>query len=362
MTLPIQLSQYKEAITAHSHHPPGEDNYLRAFYSAASELLEDNNSRLYHLTTSVVKSRAITPLHFANLLFRTIQFVELFEVKNKLYPNTFSTKKIWLSQIEECIQNYHALIRKLMLTRSTTTTIYQRYASLKFIISTVTVTEPIVIADFGCGGNYGLPGIVNHELFYPIKDHTTNEVVNTALKKDILIKEGFAIDRENPYSDSIKQWRLACSFYPSELIKMSDIIKLEERLSHVQNITFLKEDLLTTNLQNIKAISHIKCNFVFIATLFYQLTVEEQEKILNEAKKILLPNGAIIVQDFAVKNITNPSTVLPISNWFKEPFSYRTFFASQGTNWNHLEILRWKDGRCKEVIEGSDFEALFTKI
>ena len=156
MTLPIQLSQYKEAITAHSHHPPGEDNYLRAFYSAASELLEDNNSRLYHLTTSVVKSRAITPLHFANLLFRTIQFVELFEVKNKLYPNTFSTKKIWLSQIEECIQNYHALIRKLMLTRSTTTTIYQRYANLKFIISTVTITEQIVIADIEGGGKYSL--------------------------------------------------------------------------------------------------------------------------------------------------------------------------------------------------------------
>lgn len=362
MTLPTPLSQYKDTITAHSHHPPGGDNYLRAFYSAASELLDDNTSHLYHLTTSVVKSRAITPLHFANLLFRTIQFVELFEVKNKLYPNAFSTKKIWLSQIEEYIQNYHTLIKKIMLTRSTTTTIYQRYASLKCIISTVTDAQPIVIADFGCGGNYGLPGIVNHELFYPIIDNTKNDVVNKALKKDILIKEGFAIDRENPYLDSIRQWRLACSFYPSELAKMSDIIKLEERLSHVQNITFLEEDLVTTDLQCIKPINQNRCNFVFIATLFYQLTIEQQEKILNEAKKILLPDGIIIVQDFAVKNIINPSTVLPISNWFKQPFSYRTFFASQKTKWNHLEILRWKDGRCKEVIEGSDFEALFTKV
>lgn len=66
----------------------------------------------------------------------------------------------------------------------------------------------------------------------------------------------------------------------------------------------------------------------------------------------------IVVQDFVRKA---PDASLGISfdvGWFSRPFTYCTFVCGPSTEWEMREVLRWSNGRCREVEEGEDFGVL----
>ncbi len=95
--------------------------------------------------------------------------------------------------------------------------------------------------------------------------------------------------------------------------------------------------------------------------MMYQISKKDRAKLLSKIQKQLLPEGIIIVQDFATLSPKNRSQLSFKESWFKNPYSYGTFVYSAKTNWQFQEIFRWENGRCKTVKAGIDFNKFFPK-
>lgn len=337
----------------HSHNPPGADPILGNFYTALVEMIEKGNN-ISDLLIKIKNHRKDTTYkHIVNLLFRSFQAI-------KFRQNDFSYK---FFSVSEWIKELNSItsrnpekkdFEKLLMTKSTTTTIYQRYAGLNIIISHLFDAKKVTIADFGCGGNYGLRGLELGESFKKIKDLTPKKIASKLLFKKINLKKGIAIDKEHPDDEEVKLWRMACSFYPQELSNIKNIIDFEQRIKLVKKVEFLQTDLLTT-----KKLLKNRVDIVFLSTILYQLNLEQQLLLLKKAKKLLKNKGVLIVQDFAAKNLSNPTHLDFNESWFANNFSYRTFFATLKTNWEFLEALQWNNGRCRIVKPGEDFLKIF---
>src|SRR5258706_9136232 len=94
-----------------------------------------------------------------------------------------------------------------------------------------------------------------------------------------------------------------------------------------------------------------------MSTFMYQLE-HYQAKIMETARKILKPDGVVVIQDFAQKNL-DPSRLDFQGSWFNTPYTYRTFVYGAVTDWKMMEALQWKNGRCTEVRAGQDFGKIF---
>lgn len=338
-----------------AHNPPGGDPVLGAFYTAVVEMVE-NNEPIAKILINVKKKRPeITYKHLTNLLFRAYQAVK-FKEQDLSYQDLKSIPQ-WRKELTRVWRTKTGRYFRLLLnTRSTTTTIYQRYAGPFAIIGYFWDGKEVSVADLGCGGNYGLRGIEIQEQFQPIKDLTPNRIITRLLLKPINIKKGLAIDKENPESKTIKAWRLACSFYPQELNKLRAIEAFEKRIKAGQKVEFLQADLLTS-----KKLPKRSMNVVILSTTLYQLSLMEQLTMLTQAKKLLKNNGLIIVQDFAVKSLANPDHLDFNESWFGKSFSYRTFITGKATSWKFLEVFQWNNGRCQIVNPGEDFDRVFSQ-
>lgn len=339
-----------------SHNPPGSDPILGNFYAALVEMIESDHpiAKIFMR----VKNRRfdITHKHLANLIFRAYQAIK-FE-QNDLSYRSFGNTSKWINELKSIIsdrkvrQNFEKLLR----TKSTTTTIYQRYVGLYSIVSYLWDSELVSIADLGCGGNYGLRGIELKKSFKRIKDQTPQKFVTKLLARKINLKMGLALDKEDPDKESVKQWRFACSFYPSELNELNSIKDFEERLSSSQKVQFLKTNLLTS-----KKLPKNSVDVIILSSILYQLHLDAQLTLIDRTKRLLKHGGIIIVQDFAVKSLTNPRHLDFNESWFGKNFSYRTFVAGEKTNWKFLEAFQWNNGRCEIVRPGEDFETVFNK-
>lgn len=367
-----------------AHNPPGGDPVLRAFYTSLVEMVEKGKPIAKILMEIRRKRPNITYKHLTNLTFRAYQAVKFRE--QDLFYNRFvktvdnstdeGEERLQSSAVSQAAEVYKDLtdiykwqkelnlicsntktkkyFKLLLRTKSTTTTIYQRYAGPYAIISYLWNGKAVSIADLGCGGNYGLKGIELQEPFKSIKDLTPKKLVTQLLLQKINLKKALAIDKENPDEEDIKTWRMACSFYPQELSNLSVIQDFEDRIKGVQKVVFLKANLLT-----FKKLPKKSVDAVILSTTLYQLNLQEQLTILAQAKKLLKGNGLIIVQDFAVKSLANPTHLDFNESWFGNKFSYRTFIASQKINWEFLEVFQWNNGRCQVIKPGEDFNKFF---
>lgn len=339
-----------------SHHPPGSDQVLGNFYAALVEMVEQEQDQdLADILMNIKKKRHdITNKHFINLIFRTFQAMKI--KRNDLTYRSFHNTKAWHQELNTLLldKDLKKEFKKLLLTKSTTTTIYQRYAGPHAVIALLLDNKNVSIADFGCGGNYGLRGIEKHEPFKDIKDLTPKKIVSKLLSKKINIKKGLAIDKEQPDTQDSSHWRMACSFYPSELDQVQAIQQFEIRIQSSQKVAFLQRNLLTA-----KRLPKIKFDVVILSTILYQLNLLEQLAMIEKAKRFLKPAGIIIVQDFAAKSLTNPRHLDFNDSWFGKSYSYRTFIIGGRTRWKFWEILQWNNGRCKIVRPGEDFNIIF---
>lgn len=332
-----------------AHNPPGGDVVLGAFYTALVELIEKNHKIAKILMDVKRKRPEITYKHLSYLIFRAYQAVK-FKEQNLSYRNLTNVSK-WQQELSIICSNSY--FKSLLNTRSVTTTIYQRYAGPYAIISNLWDGQEFTIADLGCGGNYGLRGIELHEPFGSIEDLTPDKLFTKLLLKPIHLKLGLAIDKEDPDVASIKAWRLACSFYPQELNNLAAVEKFETRIKMSKMVKFIKADLL--KFRNLPKES---VDVIILSTTLYQLNLQDQLIVLEQAKKLLRPNGFIIVQDFAIKSLANPNHLDFNESWFGKSFSYRTFITGKKTAWKFLELFQWDNGRCQIVKAGEDFKSL----
>lgn len=356
--IPVSTTISRE-FTDLAENPPGNDPYMKAFYQASSELLVTNRDFKTFIGGILAKRDDIDPKHFANLFCRSAQYVQLFVKETQAYPQGFEDKDVWKNELEDIITNEKSDLERLLLTKNTTTTVYQRYAGAATIMSAIFPHQQLNVTDFGCGGNYGLRGIDLGIPFDRIEDKSEGHLVNNILTFPPFIKNGTAIDLENPDDPETKKWRRAC-LYTQELVNARNVDAFEEKIEQSPNVRFLQADLRALPIgQEQNHIEEGSQDAVIISTLCYQMP-EEQLTIIEQAKKILKPTGIIIIQDFAQKDPTNPQGLDFGINWFGQPYTYRNFVASQKTNWEMKEILRWKNGRCTAVEPGIDFAFINT--
>ncbi|MBU3957426.1 hypothetical protein KKI19_04105 [Patescibacteria group bacterium] len=340
-----------------AENPPGADLVLGSFYQAIAEMVDNGNS-IAILLQRIKQSRPdITTKHFVNLLYRSYQYIKLEEGKDLSF-RAFDTADKWHPELTRLLsdkQNREQL-ETLLLARSTSTTVYQRYAGPYALISHTFDGIPISVTDLGCGGNYGLRGIELQEPFKPICDQTPDKILSELLLRRIYFEKGLAIDKEDPDDDAVTKWRLACSFYPKELDEMTNVLAFEQRLKGSQRVQFLKTDLLTAEW-----LQGGVFDVAILSTILYQLNPERQQRLIDKTKKLLKPEGILIVQDFAVKQLENHQHLTFNESWSGREFGYRTFLTSALTRWNFQEVFQWMGGRCTTVRAGEDFNSVFSQ-
>jgi SAM-dependent methyltransferase len=351
LALPKVLKEFSEQ----SKHPPGNDPYIKACYEAVIKMTS-NGSTLKLFIKEVLEERNFTPSHFVNLFFRAIQYTELNESKNPEYPYAFLTPESWELELEKLMKTKRRVIKKILLTRDTGTTKYQRYIGPKTLMLLLSGNKSIKVADFGCGGNYGLRGFSNLEPFEQIKDNTRSNIVEKHKENILHLQQGLGMDKVDPDDPEIASWRLSCSFYPKELHERNKVIAFEDRLKKTRNVAFLKFDLREPLPEHLRR--NPDFDYVIISTFFYLLGPRSRKKVLQNALSILKPEGYIIIQDFAQKGRWNAKDLLFKHSWFTKPFLYRTFLYGSGTKYEYWEMFKWDSGRCKEVKSGKDLKKL----
>lgn len=339
----------------HAKNPPGNDIALASFYQALKEMFVAKKP-MVKLIGRVRKNRPnITNKHLINLLFRAYQYLK-FEMKDLSYRH-FNQSNQWHDELSLVLSDKRSRIiyENILVKKSTTTTIYQRYIGPYVAILQKFGNSPITIADFGCGGNYGLRGIELKEPFKPIQDMTPGNLVSSLLTKEINFIRGLAIDKENPDGKRTRKWRMACSFYPVELDNLEEISLFEERIKKSSKVRFLGANLLLMT-----KIPSKKFDAVILSMILYELSGDEQIILLEKVKEFLKPGGIIIVQDFAEKDKKNKQLLNYNISWFGSEFGFRTFIICESSNWTFWEILKWNNGRCNMVRPGKDFNKLFS--
>lgn len=331
------------------------------FYGAFADLLLSDKS-INNFHSKIFGKRKMQPAHFSNLIYRSIQYIELFVENNKNYPNhpLYLTREGWKERIVFLHSRYSSSLRKMLLENETVTTIYQRYLGNKILLNIIFPNKELLsIADFGCGGNYGLPGLSLGIPFNKFVDNTPEFLATKFKKKKISLGDCLAVDKSDPIE--VSRWREACSFYPQELKGHKSVLKLrkfEKRISKAKNVRFLKGDLLKLHVNHQGGTLPYKYfDAVTLNTILYQMNAPERAKVLKSARHCLKEGGVIIVQDFAKKD-KNPQKLDFDVNWFGKPGMYGTFIASKSTQWKFEHVLRWGNGRCNSVTAGPDFNFL----
>lgn len=346
--------QFLSIVSDQSVNPPGNDRVLGLFYQALGRAIS-HPTDFGQMILDVQDNRPnITPDHLANLSYRATQF-SLFR-ENNLDHQNFSSTEQWHDVFEEIEQNPMRLatVNNLLLNRSTSSTIYQRCIGPYAVISRVHNGNPITVADLGCGGNYFLTGIDIKEPFQPIIDYTPNATVSRYADHKINLARGLAFDQEDPCDPEVKEWRMACGFYPSELNRVPELQEFEKRISASRNVRFMKANLLVDCDRLPKHVADI----AVMSTVLYQHNDEERAKLIKAAKSTLkTPDSFLIVQDFALRDDAAKSGLNFDTSW-GSPFSYRTFLTRRDDQ-EFLEVLQWNNGRCTAVRPGQDYAKIF---
>lgn len=337
-------------------NPSVGDQSWSAFFTALSDLYRKNSKLQKFIDHIRLKRLQMTNKHFSHLFFKAVQFVKI--AQGDLSYKDFKDAELWEKELLKILSSRKELgtIRKILLKNHVTTTIYERYIGPSAIILKYFSNLPVEIADFGCGGNHGLRGIELNEPFSPFEDKTPLGAVSEILRGQIKLKKGIAVDRQNPDSKHIRDWRIACRFFPVELNGFEDYLKFEEKIKYSKRVRFKKSNVLelSNNLNE-------KFDAIIMSLVLYQLDENERESALKTAAKFLKPNGILIIQDYCIIKPNKADQLDFNVTWHTKNFSFRTFIFGKSTGHKFKEILRWYDSRCKSVVAGKDFRFLFSR-
>lgn len=366
--------RYTEAISEFERlgrEPHGGDRKMGAFYQAAYEIASSDNSFGAFLRNAT--QRDIQTSHFANLLLRGIQYIEIFKKGRTEYGEEFLKPEAWKELLvgeNGVIPTHEDELKSILNNRETTTTKYQRYAGIKAALNAVFPDQRLKIADFGCGANYGIPGF-QANISFPDDisaamgtDLAFVTTITPLLNAPIQIDSGLSVDKNNPRGEEEGRWRLACNFYPGELTREA-IEKFQDFETRIDSqptngLRFLQGDILEleTNHANGTLPEH-HFDAISMSTVLYQMTPDQQRTMIDTARRSLTDGGVIIIQDFALKDPTS-STGLKCKGISSEPYGYRTFVADKDPDSPLLEFLQFNNGRCREIKPGEDFDTVLS--
>lgn len=362
----------KRELARLAEKPMGGDQKMGAFYDAVADLTESNEQFQGIIRTAA--KRKTTPDHLANLLLRGVQYIEIFENSRTSYDDSFTDPKAWKELLigeNGVVTKHNDKLETILKTKETTTTKYPRYAGVKAALNAIFDGENVKVADFGCGANYGLQGLRGDVPFPPIRVDVTaqqttegrniDSEIKQMIESPVHLKEGLAVDKNDPSGDEERNWRFACSFYPGELSMetLQELFLLEEAMEDIDrtDMKFLQGDILRLQVNHADGTLPIEhFDAIVMSTILYQMSPEQQAHMIETARKSLRDGGVIILQDFAKKDASK-ATGLSIKGLSPEPYAYRTFVRGKDDDeWK--EFLQWETGRCKKVRPGMDFDAV----
>jgi len=346
----------KNLLREQSISPPGQDKCIGSCYEAIVSLMDTDVNVEGFFEDIYYERPSLTPSHTVNLLFRSIQHIQL-NLKKDLAYLDFQSSEDWMPTLVDIFDSeYVDVLKELLLTKDTVTTVFQRYAGPKAIISSYWNGDPVNIADFGCGSNVGLPGMEMNIPFQSISDGTPGQLMIAETGKPTNSEIGLAVDKQNPAESEVQLWSRACSYYPSELRSQNGNASLESGIKNGHSIVFLRADLLSFQAPHM--IPKNEFDAVILSTILYQRTVEDRSRIIDEAREVIKPKGIVIIQDFARKSSHDAASLEFNGAWGGGEFGYRTFISRKYPDPDMLEVFRWSDGRCREVLPGEDFDAV----
>ena len=340
-----------ETIKQQRDNPPSGDPYIGSFYAAFIEHLEAGHTGAIELLQGVNSIRKLTPALHTNLLFRAFQATL---INSSGYPEVYDTPEAWSGIMDSYFDDPSAfnLLFETLANKTTTTTVFQRYAGERAVMAYISRGKSVKVADLACGGNYGLPGISLGLEFSNIKDDTPTQFITDYINRPLNISEALAIDMNNPYEPSEVAWRHSCGIYPSELLRggLDELLELEQILSTDSLTKFHEANILDAD--SIHRLLGGNCDFILLNTMLYQLSEENQLRAIQIAKKALSPTGWLLVQDFAQKRTDDSSKLDFQVNWGVKG-NYRLFGLRPDDNAIY-ELIRWNNSRCKQAEAGID--------
>lgn len=334
-------------------HP---DESRRNLYKVVAERLNDKNDPIKRvLFKSYKKRKDLNSTHFANVVSHAFEHFFLEGEIEPHIPYTQFETHDWNYYLEKILntKEYLQKVITFLETNRTQTNKYQRYLGPKILISRYFGDKKINILDIGCSLNLGLMGLKTNEPFSEVIDHTEDQYIQKHLTNSIKIGEATGVDLHDPRKN--RQWILACNFYPSESHQISDFVKkLAEIEQNAKDVNFIEGNAIKIN-EIWKQNKLNKVDVIIMSTVLYQLSSQERKHTLENARKILGKNGIIIINDFvSVKN----SKLNWNKNWFGSGPSFSTILIRKNKPKEPLEFVKWKNARCIEVFEGSNFKEI----
>lgn len=349
-------------------HPPARDERIGAFSRAVLQLVQHDAERPIMKQFSQENYPERTPSHIANIALRATQHYALHH--DVSYPGSYSSESSWRLLMETIEANNDALeqMQQTIEHRNIQSNVTERYKAFKLVAQLLgpRIGEYPRIIDIGCSRNLGLKKLKTELPFLNATlDRSREESegvsieqeaqISALLQQSLPIGPSKGVDIE-PHTEESRAWARSCSFYPSELCddtKTSEYDYLDQ--TEIDGVEFSVANI--TDYESLRT-DRGMYDIATASTFLYQLSPEEQAIARDNIRALLSFSGVIIYQDFVR---AEGSELQFESNWFNEPYSYRTIleFAGDPEHTCH-EVLRWENGRCQKWIPGRDFDVFTT--
>jgi len=351
------------------------DSRIAAFAIAASRAVTQNDNFRSTIHELLDFRPDISPNYAVNLTLRAIQKQLTRESYRRKYPEAYTNPDLWSRAIAE-VSNPTNLAENDefmwdIMYRHVQSNIAERYKSFTLLMHLMRnrFEDAPSILDIGCSQNQGLKRIaISHILpFAPFQSviedgreapgleiQILNRLVGTPLK----LGPSIGIDIMHPRDVSNKEWARSCSFYPSELLldqrrEEYDLLDTAEP----PQVGFYAADFTHFDHEDFSKESPVKkFDMVTFSTVLYQISDEAQrQKMLDNARRLMKPNGLIIVQDFVTVDPADNTRMVFHPNWFEHTFLYATMVIDPLDPTGQIrEVFRWENGRCRRMMAGHE--------
>lgn len=348
------------------NNPPGNDPYISAFGEAIMHEFFEGDRRFSGAVGEVLVARKDVPAPYVfNLILKYVQGY-LMEVDPK-YPYGYDNVSKWVEAIrdyihDESFQNFTENLKQLDINSN----VPDRYKGTRLVLTFFheKLPEHPRILDIGCSQNLGLKRLMlgPAATWSPTVLHTNIETIQNMTDEERAENElwvrrtlrsfehtpgpSVGIDIYNLNNPDVQKWARMCSFYPSELL---DCSKLEEYDAMVRDLNFKNVDFFCGDITSLSKeqfeskVGDEKFDVIIFSTMLYELTPEQREAAILNAKKFAHDKSLIIYQDFCE---VRRGKLVFYESLHKEKYRYRTIVEDMRNPGTLKEFIRWENGRC----------------
>lgn len=368
----------KEEFQHQAAYPPRADFYISNFSEEMVKLLDDPfiQQSLSDYLIHEYKSRDNVPpqaSYGVNFIFRAVQKQFLFN-SDKAYPKDFDAlvfseeiPKVFLGKYPYDSDTFYS---DLMI-RKTQTNKWERYRGLwiPLQIARDSYDSPPTILDIGCGVNNVLKRLKKDELEYDL-EHAEQEASKYAeslgdeiaaqLIGKLAVGRSIGVDMFNMYEYNVKQWAASCSLEPLELLDPNQVIAYHSLHSEVDGVEFRHLNYANAHPRNFRY-PHLAFDETFdvvnASFVFEQSSQKDTDQMVENGKKQLKESGLFVAQGYIKPKDDNPGELVAVDNWHAGKFNCVTLVYEQANpDRGFQEVLRWYDGRMRQVQPGADLE------